>query len=131
MSPDFTQQYGRLKGVYYGWWLVAISGFVMVIAIGPLFHAMSVWAVAMERQFGWSRAQLGWALTFTRIEGGIMGPLEGIPDGQDRHPQDGVDRAADNRGRFYVLWPCAEPLDVPTWPTSLWLWGREWGAGSP
>ncbi len=77
MSPDFTQQYGRLKGVYYGWWLVAISGFVMVIATGPLFHAMSVWAVAMERQFGWSRAQLGWALTFTRIEGGIMGPLEG------------------------------------------------------
>ena len=49
----------------------------MVIATGPLFHAMSVWAVVMERQFGWSRGQLGWALTLTRIEGGIMGPLEG------------------------------------------------------
>ena len=65
------------QGIFYGWWLVAISGFVMVISTVPLFHAMSVWAVALERQFGWSRAQLGFALTFTRIEGGLMGPLEG------------------------------------------------------
>ncbi len=65
------------QGIYYGWWLVAISGFVMVIATVPLFHAMSVWAVALERHFGWTRAQLGFALTFTRIEGGLMGPIEG------------------------------------------------------
>ena len=68
---------GRLRGVFYGWWLVGISGFVMVIATVPLFHAMSLWAVALEHQFGWTRAQLGFALTFTRIEGGLMGPVEG------------------------------------------------------
>ena len=49
----------------------------MVISTVPLFHAMSVWAVALERQFGWTRTQLGFALTFTRIEGGLMGPVEG------------------------------------------------------
>ena len=68
---------GRLRGVFYGWWLVGISGFIMVIATVPLFHAMGLWAVALERQFGWSHAQMGFALTFTRIEGGLMGPLEG------------------------------------------------------
>ena len=67
----------RLRGMYYGWWLVAISGFVMVLASVPVFFAMSVWAVALERHFGWNRTQLGFALTFTRVEGGIMGPLEG------------------------------------------------------
>ncbi|MCH8350054.1 MAG: MFS transporter, partial [Chloroflexi bacterium] len=68
----------RLRGgVFYGWWLVAISGFIMAIATVPLFHAMSLWAVALERQFGWNRTQLGLALSFTRIEGGIMGPVEG------------------------------------------------------
>ena len=79
MSPSgqISRFYRRLRGVYYGWWLVAISGFVMVIATGPMFHAMSVWAVALEREFRWSRAELGLALTLTRIEGGIMGPLEG------------------------------------------------------
>ena len=49
----------------------------MVIATVPLFHAMAVWAVALERHFGWSRAQLGMALTLTRVESGLIGPLEG------------------------------------------------------
>ena len=49
----------------------------MVLATVPLFHAMSVWAVALEREFNWNRTQLGFALTFTRVEGGLMGPLEG------------------------------------------------------
>ena len=56
-----------MNGVFYGWWLVGISGFVMVITTVPLFHAMSVWAVALEREFGWNRTQLGFALTFTRV----------------------------------------------------------------
>ena len=68
---------GRVRGVYYGWWLVALSGFVMAIATVPLFHALPVWSVALEKHFGWSRTQLGFALTFTRVEGGIMGPVEG------------------------------------------------------
>ena len=67
----------RPQGIFYGWWLVILSGFTMTIATVPLYHAMAVWSVALESQFGWSRAQLGWALTFTRIEGGLMGPLEG------------------------------------------------------
>ena len=49
----------------------------MAISTVPLFHAMGVWAVALESQFHWTRTQLGFALTFTRIEGGLMGPIEG------------------------------------------------------
>ena len=63
--------------IFYGWWLVVVTGLVMVIATVPLFHAMTVWAVALERHFGWSRAQLGMALTLTRVESGLIGPLEG------------------------------------------------------
>ena len=54
-----------------------ITGLVMVIATVPLFHAMAVWAVALELHFGWTRAQLGLALTLTRVESGLIGPLEG------------------------------------------------------
>ena len=49
----------------------------MVVATVPLFHAMAVWAVALELHFGWTRAQLGLALTLTRVESGLIGPLEG------------------------------------------------------
>ena len=68
---------GRQNGVFYGWWLVGISGFVMVLSTVPLFHAMSLWAVVLRREFGWSYTQVGLALAFTRVEGGLMGPLEG------------------------------------------------------
>jgi sugar phosphate permease len=67
----------RVWGVFYGWWLVALSGITMTMATVPLYHAMAVWSVALENHFGWSRTQLGFALTFTRVEGGVMGPVEG------------------------------------------------------
>ena len=63
--------------VFYGWWLVGLSGLTMVLATVPLFHAMTVWAVALKHQFNWTHTELGWALTLTRVEGGLMGPVEG------------------------------------------------------
>ena len=67
----------RRPGIYYGWYIVAATGFVMTIATVPLFHAMTLWAVALEKHFMWPRGQLSLALTLTRIEGGLMGPAEG------------------------------------------------------
>ena len=49
----------------------------MVISTTPMFHAMGLWFVALERTFGWSRTQLSLAFAFTRVEGGILGPVEG------------------------------------------------------
>ena len=65
------------RKVFYGWWLVVITGSVMVISTTPMFHAMGLWFVALERTFGWSRTQLSLAFAFTRVEGGILGPIEG------------------------------------------------------
>ena len=49
----------------------------MVITAVPIFQASAVWAVALESQFGWSRTQLGLALSFTRVEGSLTGPIAG------------------------------------------------------
>ena len=72
---------GRLRSragnVYYGWRLVPIAGLVMTISTTPMFHAMGLWFVALESRFGWSRTQLSMAFAFTRVEGGILGPIEG------------------------------------------------------
>ena len=67
----------RARGVFYGWWLVGVSGFVMVITTTPMFHAMGLWFVALESAFGWNRTQLSVAFALTRVEGGILGPVEG------------------------------------------------------
>lgn len=67
----------RVRSVFYGWWLVPISGAVHMTTSVPLFHAMGLWFVALESAFGWNRTQLSLAFAFTRIEGGILGPIEG------------------------------------------------------
>ena len=69
--------WAKARGGFYGWWLVAVSGFIMVITAVPVFQASAVWAVALESQFGWTRTQLGLALSFTRVEGSLTGPIAG------------------------------------------------------
>jgi len=72
-----TNSIAQVRSVYYGWWLAIIAGFIMIITSVPIFHAMTVWAVVMEAHFGWSRVQLGFALSLTRVEGSISGPIAG------------------------------------------------------
>lgn len=75
--PDGPRFRFRRPTIYYGWYIVVITGFVMTVATVPMFHAMTLWAVALENQFGWKRGALSMALTLTRVEGGLMGPIEG------------------------------------------------------
>jgi len=44
--------WGKARGAFYGWWMVAVSGFIMVITAVPVFQAIAVWSVALEAQFG-------------------------------------------------------------------------------
>ena len=67
----------RSKGVFYGWWLVGVGAFVIAIGAVPMFQGATTWFVVMEKNFDWSKAQLSWAFAFTRVEGGIMGPVAG------------------------------------------------------
>ena len=69
----------RMKGgTFYGWWLVGIASIVMILSIVPFFHTMTAWFVVLERHFGWNRTQLSLAFSLSRVEGGILGPLEGL-----------------------------------------------------
>jgi sugar phosphate permease len=77
MASIWGNPVSKARGAFYGWWMVAISGFIMVITSVPVFQASAVWTVALSSQFGWSRAQLGLALSFTRVEGSLSGPIAG------------------------------------------------------
>ena len=73
----FFNPFAKAKNTFYGWWLAVIAGLLMIITVVPVFQTTAVWAVALEHQFGWSRTQLGLALSFTRIEGSLTGPIAG------------------------------------------------------
>ena len=68
----------HLSTMFYGWWLVGVAALIMSVGIVPLFQGMTVWFVALERHFGWSRAQLAFAFSLTRAEGSITGPISGF-----------------------------------------------------
>ena len=65
------------RGIFYGWTLVGVAAFVMVIGTVPLFQGMTAWFVVLEREFAWSRTQLSIAFSLSRVEGSIMGPVSG------------------------------------------------------
>ena len=65
------------RGLFYGWALVGVAAFVMVIGTVPFFQGMTAWFVVLQSHFGWSRTQLSIAFSLSRVEGSIMGPVSG------------------------------------------------------
>ena len=68
----------RARGIFLGWWMSGLAALIMALGFVPLFHGMAVWNPVLRSRFGWTPDQLQWAFAFTRVEGGIMGPVEGI-----------------------------------------------------
>lgn len=68
----------RVRGVFYGWWLTGVGALVMALGTVPLFQGLPVWNPVLRNAFGWSAGQMSWAFAMTRLEGGLMGPVEGL-----------------------------------------------------
>ena len=66
-----------LRRHFYGWTLVGVAAFIMVIGTVPLFSGLTAWFVVFEGHFGWTRTQLSIAFSMSRVEGSIMGPISG------------------------------------------------------
>ena len=64
--------------IFYGWWMAALSSLVMAVSTTPLFSGMAVWNPVLRSVFGWTPGQVSWAFAFSRVEGGVLGPVEGF-----------------------------------------------------
>jgi MFS family permease len=51
--------------------------FILTLIITPIFQGLGFFFVALERQFGWSRTVLSLPFSLGRVEGALIGPLEG------------------------------------------------------
>ena len=67
-----------MRGVFYGWWLVGISSIMLTLMSLTVFQGLGTMLVALERQFLWSRTALSGAFSLARIEGAVLGPIEGV-----------------------------------------------------
>jgi len=65
------------KGIYYGWWIVA-GGFVLLFLFaGAGFYSFSIFIKPLEDSFGWSRAQISFAMSIYLLLHGIVAPFIG------------------------------------------------------
>ena len=69
----------RRRGVFYGWWLVALAGLAMLAATGPWsFHALPIWASALAQDYnGIVRSELSQAMLYPIYGGILLGPVVG------------------------------------------------------
>ena len=67
----------RPQDIFYGWWLVGLAAITLTVVITPIFQGLGTFFVALERQFGWSRAALSVPFSLSRAEGALLGPVEG------------------------------------------------------
>ncbi|MFH1486107.1 MAG: MFS transporter [Chloroflexota bacterium] len=66
------------KKVFYGWWIVAASTLGTAMGGWVYAYGISAFFLPLVNEFGWSRAALSGAISLARLEGGILGPLEGL-----------------------------------------------------
>ncbi len=63
--------------VFYGWWIVAACAGVQWLAAVTWMNSYGAYVVMMQDEFGWSMSLLSLAFALTRLESGLLGPLQG------------------------------------------------------
>ena len=63
--------------VFYGWWIVAAGSGVLWLSALLWMNSYGAYVVLLKEEFGWSKTVLAFAFALTRIESGILGPLQG------------------------------------------------------
>ncbi len=63
--------------VFYGWWIVAAAASIQWLAALTWMHSYGAYAITLQKEFGWSMTTLSFAFALTRLESGLLGPLQG------------------------------------------------------
>ena len=64
-------------GIYYGWWMVAITSVMSFFASGVFFRGFGVLVLPIRDQLGITQAQTNLIFSIARAEGGLEGPVAG------------------------------------------------------
>ncbi len=62
---------------FFGWYIVAAGSAIQFLVGALMNQAFGGYASALQDQFGWSKTQLSAAFSMSRVESGILGPLQG------------------------------------------------------
>ena len=67
----------RAPSIFYGWYIVGAGLAINMLMGGLVMHAFGFYAVALKDEFAWSATIFGIAAAVTRVESGLLGPIQG------------------------------------------------------
>ncbi len=68
----------KLRGVFFGWWIVAASFVIYVIVGGTAVYGFTAFFNPISSEMGWSKAETSFAFSLRSVEGGVVQPLLGF-----------------------------------------------------
>ena len=68
---------GKRDKIFYGWYIVGAGLIINMLMGGLVMHAFGFYAAALKDEFGWSATLFGVAFAVTRVESGLLGPIQG------------------------------------------------------
>lgn len=77
LLANLNQLFRPRGHVFYGWWIVLSAGGVQWLAGVLWMQSYGAYMVFLLDEFGWSKALVAGAFALTRIESGLLGPLQG------------------------------------------------------
>ncbi|MCZ6888722.1 MAG: MFS transporter, partial [Gammaproteobacteria bacterium] len=63
--------------IFFGWWIAAGAAGIQMLAGMLWMQSYGAYTVMLQQDFGWSKAMVAGAFALTRVESGILGPLQG------------------------------------------------------
>jgi sugar phosphate permease len=67
-----------MKGVFYGWWIVAASFFIALYIAGTIFYGFTAFFEPIVEEFGWSYTEVSIGASLRGLEMGVLAPLIGF-----------------------------------------------------
>ncbi|MXX49295.1 MAG: MFS transporter [Chloroflexi bacterium] len=65
------------RKIFFGWYIVAAGMVINMLIGGLVFHSFSFYVAELKAEFLWSASLFAFAFTLTRVESGVLGPIQG------------------------------------------------------
>ena len=67
----------NLRNIFFGWYIVAAGMVINMLIGGLVFHSFSFYVAELKAEYLWSASLFAFAFTLTRVESGVLGPVQG------------------------------------------------------
>jgi len=77
LKPRMNELFRPGGRVFYGWYIVFAATGIQWLAAMTWMHSYGAYALLLQEDFGWSMSIISLAFALTRLESGLLGPVQG------------------------------------------------------